>query len=225
MLRLVRYLKPYILLILLNIVLLFGQANADLALPDGYTLRFGGQEEAIEENRKVLVTVILLAVFLVFAVMAVQYESLVNPLVIMAAIPLAVIGVVLALLATGLPMSAPVMLGVILLAGIVVNNGILLVEYIEIRREGGQVPRRDAILAAAPLRVRPIMMTVLTTTVGMLPLALNPAEGAELMTPMAVTVIGGLVLSTALTLFVVPSLYLSLAEGAERLRARLLRKP
>ncbi|MGV8040791.1 MAG: efflux RND transporter permease subunit [Thermoanaerobaculaceae bacterium] len=200
-------------------------ALADLALPDGYTLRFGGQEEAIEENRKVLVTVILLAVFLVFAVMAVQYESLVNPLVIMAAIPLAVIGVVLALLATGLPMSAPVMLGVILLAGIVVNNGILLVEYIEIRREGGQVPRRDAILAAAPLRVRPIMMTVLTTTVGMLPLALNPAEGAELMTPMAVTVIGGLVLSTALTLFVVPSLYLSLAEGAERLRARLLRKP
>lgn len=200
-------------------------ALADLALPDGYTLRFGGQEEAIQENRKVLVTVILLAVFLVFAVMAVQYESLVNPLVIMAAIPLAVIGVVLALLATGLPMSAPVMLGVILLAGIVVNNGILLVEYIEIRREGGQVPRREAILAAAPLRVRPIMMTVLTTSVGMLPLALNPAEGAELMTPMAVTVIGGLVLSTGLTLFVVPSLYLSLAEGAERLRVKLLRRP
>ncbi len=196
---------------------------ADLALPDGYTMRFGGQEEAIQENRKVLITVILLAVFLVFAVMAVQYESLVNPLVIMTAIPLAVIGVVLALLVTGLPLSAPVMLGVILLAGIVVNNGILLVEYIEIRREGGRVPRRDAILAAAPLRVRPIMMTVLTTVVGMLPLALNPAEGAELMTPMAVTVIGGLVLSTALTLFVVPSLYLSLAEGAERLRAKLLR--
>ncbi|HPC84017.1 MAG TPA: efflux RND transporter permease subunit [Thermoanaerobaculaceae bacterium] len=198
---------------------------ADLVLPEGYTLRFGGQEEAIQENRKVLITVVLLAVFLVFAVMAVQYESLVNPLVIMTAIPLAVIGVVLALLVTGLPMSAPVMLGVILLAGIVVNNGILLVEYIELRREGGRVPRLDAILAAAPLRVRPIMMTVLTTTVGMLPLALNPAEGAELMTPMAVSVIGGLVLSTGLTLFVVPSLYLSLAEAADRLRGKLLQTP
>lgn len=199
-------------------------ALADLSLPDGYTLRFGGQEETIQENRKVLVTVILLAVFLVFSVMAVQYESLVNPFVIMAAIPLAVIGVVLALIVTGLPMSAPVMLGVILLAGIVVNNGILLVEYIEIRREGGQVSRRDAILAAAPLRVRPILMTVLTTTVGMLPLAFNSAEGGELMTPMAVTVIGGLLMSTGLTLFVVPSLYLSLAEGADRLKARFLRR-
>jgi multidrug efflux pump subunit AcrB len=121
-------------------------------------------------------------------------------------------------------MSAPVMLGVILLAGIVVNNGILLVEYVEIRREGGKVPRLSAILAAAPLRVRPIMMTMLTTTVGMLPLALNPAEGAELMTPMAVTVIGGLILSTALTLFVVPSLYLTLAEFTDRLRARFVRE-
>lgn len=199
-------------------------ALADVVLPDGYSLRFGGQEEAISENRRVLLTVIGLAVFLVFAVMAVQYESLTNPLVIMAAIPLALIGVVLALTVTGLPMSAPVMLGVILLAGIVVNNGILLVEYVEIRREGGKVPRLSAILAAAPLRVRPIMMTMLTTTVGMLPLALNPAEGAELMTPMAVTVIGGLVLSTGLTLFVVPSLYLTLAEATDRLRARFIRE-
>jgi len=197
------------------------KALADLELPDGYTVRFGGQQEAVDANRRVLVTVVLLAVFLVFAVMAVQYESLVNPLVIMAAIPLALVGVVLALTLTGLPMSAPVMLGVILLAGIVVNNGILLVEYFEIRRSGG-MPRLEAVLAAAPLRVRPIVMTVLTTTVGMLPLALNHAEGGELMNPMAVAVIGGLTLSTLLTLFVVPCLYMSLSGLADRLRRKLV---
>jgi hydrophobe/amphiphile efflux-1 (HAE1) family protein len=193
---------------------------AKLALPEGYALRFGGQEETIRENRKTLLTVVGLAVFLVFSVMAVQYESLVNPLVIMAAIPLAGAGVVLALALTGLPMSAPVMLGVILLAGIVVNNGILLVEYIEIRREGGRVPRFDAIVAAAPLRVRPILMTTMTTVVGMLPLALNPAEGGELMMPLAVAVIGGLLVSTVLTLVVVPSLYLSLTRAVDRLFGR-----
>jgi hydrophobe/amphiphile efflux-1 (HAE1) family protein len=195
---------------------------AQLALPEGCALRFGGEEETIRENRTVLLTVVGLAVFLVFSVMAVQYESLVNPLVIMAAIPLAGAGVVLALAVTGLPMSAPVMLGVILLAGIVVNNGILLVEYIEIRREGGSVPRFDAIVAAAPLRVRPILMTTATTIVGMLPLALNPAEGGELMMPLAVAVIGGLTVSTVLTLVVVPSLYLTLTNAVDRLSAGLL---
>ncbi|MBP7149213.1 MAG: efflux RND transporter permease subunit [Acidobacteria bacterium] len=197
----------------------------DVPLPDGYLVRFGGQEETIQENRRLLRTVIALAVFLVFAVMAVQYESLVNPLVIMAAIPLALVGVIGGLLVTGLPMSAPVMLGVILLAGIVVNNGILLVEYIEIRRRGGEVPRFDAVLEAAPLRLRPILMTVLTTVVGMLPLALNPEEGGELMVPLAVSVIGGLSVSTLLTLFIVPVLYLSLTGAADRLAAAVMRRP
>ena len=195
------------------------------ALPDGYTVRFGGQEQAIRDNRKVLLTVVGLAIFLVFAVMAVQYESLINPLVIMAAIPLALVGVVVSLKVTGLPLSAPVMLGVILLAGIVVNNGILLVEYIEIRRRGGTVPREDAILEAAPLRLRPILMTVTTTVVGMAPLALNPAEGGELMMPLAVCVIGGLLFSTVLTLFVVPSFYLTMTRSADRLKAWATGKP
>ncbi len=190
------------------------EALAAYPLPEGTTLLFGGQEETIRENRRVLLTVIGLAVFLVFAVMAVQYESLVNPLVIMAAMPLAVVGVVAALVLVGLPLSAPVMLGVILLAGIVVNNGILLVEYIEIRRRGGTVPRHEAILEAAPLRVRPILMTVGTTVMGMLPLALNPSDGGELMAPLAVTVIGGLTVSTLLTLAVVPCLYLVLTSRA-----------
>jgi multidrug efflux pump subunit AcrB len=157
----------------------------------------------------------------VFSVMAVQYESFVNPLVIMIAIPMALIGVVASLLLTGLPISAPVMLGLILLAGIVVNNGILLVEYIEIRRRSGDVGRQEAVLQGAPLRVRPIIMTVSTTAIGMLPLALNPSEGAELMAPLAVTVIGGLLLSALLTLFVVPCLYLALTTATDRLRERL----
>jgi multidrug efflux pump subunit AcrB len=198
---------------------------AEYGLPEGYTAAFGGQEEAIEENRRLLLTVIGLAVFLVFSVMAIQYESLVNPLVIMAAMPLALVGVVLALALSSLPLSAPVMLGVILLAGIVVNNAILLVEYVEIRRRGGQTPRAQAVLEAAPLRVRPILMTVTTTVIGMLPLALNPAEGGELMRPLAVTVVGGLLTSTVLTLFVVPSLYLVLTGAADRLAAWATGRP
>ncbi|BCW92915.1 MAG: cation transporter [Thermoanaerobaculum sp.] len=191
------------------------------ALPEGYTVRFGGQEETIAENRRIFLTMIGLAVFLVFAVMAVQYESFSLPLAIMGAIPLALVGVVGALALAGLPISAPVMLGMILLAGIVVNNGILLVEYIELRRKTGLEPVA-AILEAAPLRVRPILMTVGTTVVGMLPLALNPAEGAELMSPLAVAVIGGLTVSTALTLFVVPSLYLVLFRMREAFSRRWL---
>lgn len=191
-------------------------------LPEGTTVRFGGQEETLAENRRLFTTIILLAVFLVFAVMAVQYESFVLPLGIMAAIPLAIAGVVAALWLSGLPLSAPVMLGVILLAGIVVNNGILLVEYIELRRRQGR-ELLDSVLQAAPLRVRPILMTVTTTVVGMLPLALNPAEGAELMSPLAVAVIGGLIVSTVLTLFVVPALYVTLSRARERARRRWLR--
>lgn len=194
---------------------------AGFALPEGYTVRFGGQEETIAENRRIFLTMIGLAVFLVFAVMAVQYESFSLPLAIMVAIPLALVGVVGALALAGLPISAPVMLGMILLAGIVVNNGILLVEYIELRRKTGLEPVA-AILEAAPLRVRPILMTVGTTVVGMLPLALNPAEGAELMSPLAVAVIGGLTVSTALTLFVVPSFYLVLFRMREAFSRRWL---
>jgi multidrug efflux pump subunit AcrB len=189
-------------------------------LPEGFAVRFGGQEEAIRDNRRTQLEAIALAVFLVFAVMAVQYESLVDPLVIMGAIPLAVVGVVAALAVTGLPLSAPVFLGLILLAGIVVNNGILLVEYIEIRRRAGAPTRLQAILEGAPLRVRPILMTVSTTVIGMLPLALNPAEGAELMAPLAVVVIGGLTVSTVLTLLVVPCLYLTLTGLGDRLSGR-----
>jgi multidrug efflux pump subunit AcrB len=184
----------------------------DLDVPDGFGLIYGGEEEAIRENNRNLAIVVSLAVFLVFVVLAVQYESLVDPLVILVSVPLALIGVAAALLITGTPMSAPVLLGVILLAGIVVNNAILLVEYVELgRRDGLSV--QDAVVEAGVVRLRPILMSTLTTVLGMLPLSLGMGEGTELMQPLALAVVGGLIVSTVLTLLVIPAVYL-LAHGA-----------
>jgi hydrophobe/amphiphile efflux-1 (HAE1) family protein len=190
---------------------------ADLSLADGYGIVFGGEEQAIRENNRQLATVVLLAIFLVFVVMAVQYESVVNPLVILLAIPLSLVGVGLFLWATGTPMSAPVLLGVILLAGIVVNNAILLVEYTEQGRRLRGLTREEAVVEAGAIRLRPIIMTTITTACGMLPLALGIGQGSELMQPLAIAVVGGLTVSTLLTLFVVPSAYVILNHSAERL--------
>jgi hydrophobe/amphiphile efflux-1 (HAE1) family protein len=190
---------------------------AGLSLPDGYGIVFGGEEEAIRENNRQLATVVMLAIFLVFVVMAVQYESFVNPLVILLAIPMSLVGVGLMLWLTGTPMSAPVLLGVILLAGIVVNNAILLVEYTEQGRRLRGLSRKEAVVEAGAIRLRPIIMTTITTACGMLPLALGIGQGSELMQPLALAVVGGLTVSTLLTLFVVPSAYLVLNNGADRL--------
>jgi len=195
---------------------------AELTLPDGYGIVYGGEEQAIRENNRQLTTVVLLAIFLVFVVMAVQYESLVNPFVILLAIPLSLIGVGTLLWATGTPMSAPVLLGVILLAGIVVNNAILLVGYTEQGRREHGMSREEAVIAAGVIRLRPILMTTATTLFGMLPLAFGIGQGSELMQPLAIAVVGGLTVSMLLTLFVVPSAYIILNTAAERLTNWLL---
>ncbi|HEV2147446.1 MAG TPA: efflux RND transporter permease subunit, partial [Longimicrobiaceae bacterium] len=194
---------------------------ADLRLPDGYGILYGGEEEAIRENSRQLTVVVSLAIFLVFVVMAVQYESLINPFVILLAIPLSMVGVALALRLTGTPLGAPVMLGVILLAGIVVNNAILLVEYIEEFRRVPGTSMLDAAVDAGAVRLRPILMTTLTTMFGMIPLALGLGEGSELMQPLAVAMIGGLSLSTLLTLFVVPSAYVVFNSLGDRVKGWL----
>ena len=186
---------------------------ADYEVPEGYGLVFGGEEEAINESNRQLLIVTLLAIFLVFVVLALQYESLLNPFVIILAIPLSLIGVGFSLWATQTPLSAPVFLGVILLAGIVVNNAILLVEYVEEYRRDHGVPMKQALIDAGAVRLRPILMTTLTTVLGMMPLAFGIGEGSELMRPLAIAVVGGLSVSTLLTLFVVPSAY-SLVHGA-----------
>jgi multidrug efflux pump subunit AcrB len=147
-----------------------------------------------------------LALFLVFVVMAVQYESLLNPLVIILSVPFAFIGVAAGITLVGLPVSMPVWLGLIMLAGIVVNNAIVFVEYIEIVRSRG-MEQKAAIVEAARMRLRPILMTTLTTVVGMSPLALGIGEGAEMLQPLAVTIVSGLSFSMFVSLILVPTMY------------------
>jgi multidrug efflux pump subunit AcrB len=181
-------------------------ALAGLQLPPGYTLYDGGARKTLEEGRAMTTTLLLLALFLVFVVMAIQYESLRNPFIILLSVPFSVIGVALGIELSGLPVSMPVWLGMIMLAGIVVNNSIVLVEYIEIMRESG-APVRESILQAARLRLRPILMTTLTTVVGMLPLAIGLGEGSEMLQPLAVTIVAGLSFSMLVSLLLVPVLY------------------
>ena len=192
---------------------------ADYDMPEGFSVVFGGEQEVIEETNRILTSVVLLALFLVFVVLAVQYERFSNPLVILTAAPLALIGVIGLLWLTETVLSAPVLLGVILLVGIVVNNAILLVEYIELGRQEQQLAPLDAALEAGRIRFRPILMTTLTTVCGMLPLAIGLGEGAEIMRPLAIAVVGGLLVSMALTLFVVPCIYLILNPIAEKVSA------
>lgn len=179
---------------------------AEFQLPQGYTIYDGGEYESLQQGRRLSQMLLGLALFLVFVVMAVQYESLRNPVVILLGVPFAVIGVALGLIVTGLPLSMPVWLGMIMLAGIVVNNAIILVEYMDIARSNGMA-LEEAITEAARLRLRPILMTTLTTVVGMLPLALGVGEGAEMLQPLAVALISGLSMSLLVTLVLIPILY------------------
>jgi multidrug efflux pump subunit AcrB len=154
-----------------------------------------------------------LAAFLVFVVMAVQYNSLVDPLVIMFTIPLALAGGILGLFLTQTPIGATVIVGAVLLVGIVVNNAIVMVELANQIREQYGVDRRTAMLKAAPQRLRPILMTTITTVLGMFPLALGLGQGGEFLQPLGIVVFSGLSLATLLTLFIIPCFYLILHDG------------
>ncbi|QUH19153.1 efflux RND transporter permease subunit [Alkaliphilus sp. B6464] len=183
--------------------------NAELQeyqLPEGYYYSMGGENKEMMEAFSQLLLALALAVILIYMVMAAQFESLIHPFVIMFTIPLAFSGGALALFLTGRAFGVTAFIGVIMLAGIVVNNGIVLIDYINILRSEGK-ERTEAITIAGPVRLRPILMTTLTTILGLIPLALGIGEGAELQAPMATVVIGGLVLSTVLTLVFVPVLY------------------
>ncbi|MCF7991644.1 MAG: efflux RND transporter permease subunit [Thiohalocapsa sp.] len=193
-------------------------AAADVELPPGYTLYEAGSLEMLKQGRDLSRILLALAMFLVLVVMAVQYESLRNPVIIMLSVPFALIGVVLGLDWTGTPLSMPVWLGLIMLAGIVVNNAIVLVEFIELRRREGS-DKVSAILEAARLRLRPILMTTLTTVVGMLPLALAVGEGSEMLQPLAIVIVFGLGFSMLVSLLLVPMVYRVLGTGAARPQA------
>jgi len=169
-------------------------------------LHIGGQGEELGESVRSLLFAFGLAVFLVYLVMASQFESLLHPFVILFTIPLAMVGAVLALLLTRSPVSAVVFIGLILLVGLVVKNAIILIDKVNQLRERG-MGKREALVEGARSRLRPIMMTTLCTLFGFLPLALAFGEGAEVRSPMAITVIGGLLVSTLLTLVVIPVVY------------------
>jgi HAE1 family hydrophobic/amphiphilic exporter-1 len=188
-------------------------------VPDGYFVDYGGQYEQMIDTFITLGQALALAILLVFMVMASQFESLIHPFVIMVTIPLALIGVVFGFLVSGITISLTSFIGFILLTGIVVNNGIVLVDYInQLRRKG--VEATAAIIEAGSTRLRPVLITALTTIFGMLPMVLDHKEGAEMRAPMAITVIGGLTAATILTLFVVPSLYSLVADLGIRRKAK-----
>ncbi len=191
---------------LLTVMTMIEQTLKDFPLPEGYYLYDGGANKEIKEGRDMSLILFALAIFLVFVVMAVQYESLKNPLVILLGIPFMIIGVAGGLYFKELPVSMPVWLGLIMLAGIVVNNAIVLVEQIELERKRG-LTLVTAITHAARLRLRPILMTSMTTVVGMLPLSIGFGEGAEMLQPLAVVIVWGLSFSMLVSLLVIPSLY------------------
>jgi HAE1 family hydrophobic/amphiphilic exporter-1 len=186
--------------------------------PPGMTYLISGQNEEWERSRGSLILALGLSVFLVYVIMAIQFESLVHPLVIMFTIPLAFVGTVLGLRLLDIPISVVVFLGMIMLAGIVVNNAIVLVDYInQLRRRG--LPRHEAIVTAGSVRLRPILMTTATTVLGLTPMAIGLGDGAEIRTPMAISVITGLLSSTVLTLLIIPTVY----DVVDRLLGGLLR--
>jgi len=185
--------------------------------PAGTTFFMAGQNEEWERSRNSLWLAMALSIFLVYVIMAAQFESLLHPFVILFSIPLAFFGTMVTLKLLSINLSIVVFLGMIMLAGIVVNNAIVLVDYVNTLRRRG-MDYHEALLTAGSVRLRPILMTTATTTLGLLPMALGLGDGAELRTPMAVAVISGLLISTLLTLFVIPVIY----SLTERLKARLV---
>ncbi|MFL3658836.1 MAG: efflux RND transporter permease subunit, partial [Opitutales bacterium] len=188
------------------------EALVGIELPAGFDYDVAGQAAEMKSSMDSLLFALGLALFLVYIVMASQFESLLHPFIILFTVPLAIIGVVLALFLGGWSLNILVFIGLIMLAGIVVNNAIVLVDYINnLRRQGRD--KVDAVKSACLARLRPILMTTMTTVLGLIPMALGVGEGAEIRVPLAITVISGLTSSTFLTLVVIPSLYLLLDYG------------
>jgi HAE1 family hydrophobic/amphiphilic exporter-1 len=190
----------------------------EINVPGTFSVSFGAEAEQQAQAFAQLQVMLILAIVLVYAVMASQYESLRDPFIIMFSVPLAAIGVVLALKLTGTTFSLQAYIGVIMLAGIVVSNAILLVDYTNVLRRRDHMPLREAVETAGRTRLRPIIMTSLTTILGLVPMSLGIGEGAELQAPLARVVIGGLTASTLITLVFVPTVYTIFEEGWKGLR-------
>lgn len=189
-----------------------------MTLPEGYTASLGGTNEMMTETFASLIQVILLAILLVYLVMAAQFESLLDPFIIMFTIPVAFTGAFLLLFLSGEPISMMALIGCLVLVGIVVNNGIILVDYINTLRGRDGFSIEEATLKACPTRLRPILMTALTTILGQIPVILSNGSNSEMLRGMGLVIAGGLATSTFLTLFLVPVLYIYFDRFAENVR-------
>lgn len=191
------------------------RALRDLALPDGVRVEFDGENETIMSAMNDLLLMLILGVVIVYLIMVAQFQSLLSPFIVMMTIPLAFTGGLLALLITGFEISIVSMIGFVLLVGIIVNNGIVLIDCMNQLRAGG-MERREAVVTACSTRLRPVLMTALTTILGLVPLAIGWGMGASLIQPVAIVSIGGLLYATFMTLFVVPAVYDALCRRAPR---------
>lgn len=178
-----------------------------LDIPEDFTVKLTGETEEMSESFNSLRFALIFSIILIYMIMAAQFESFWQPLIIMATVPLSVIGVLLGLFVTGTSINVVALLGLIMLGGIVVNNGIVLMDYLNLLRSRGKTAM-EAVMEASKARLRPILMTAMTTILGLVPMALAFGEGSELRSPLAISVIGGLFVSTFLTLLVVPAIYL-----------------
>ena len=192
----------------------------DLRLPEGYSLLYGGEFQEQQEAQRDFTIAILMALALVYMLMAGQFERFLDPLIVMLSVPMALIGVVPVLLLTGTTLNIQSIMGLVMLIGIVVNNAIVLVDAVNLLRRERQMGAADAVIEAGRLRLRPILMTTTTTVLGLLPLALGIGAGAEIQAPLARVVVGGLVASTLVTLVLIPVAYTSATAMVTRFKSR-----
>jgi HAE1 family hydrophobic/amphiphilic exporter-1 len=194
---------------------------ADISLPEGFSIVFGGEYREQQEAQQDFMIAIIMALVLIYMVMAGQFERFLDPLIVMFSVPLVLIGVVPTLLLTGTTVNIQSVMGLVMLIGIVVNNAIVLVDYINLMRRERGMDLYDAVAEAGRLRLRPILMTTLTTVLGLVPLALGIGAGAEIQAALARVVIGGLTASTLITLGLIPVAYVSVELAAQRIRSAL----
>ncbi|MEG0729860.1 MAG: efflux RND transporter permease subunit, partial [Cetobacterium sp.] len=190
-------------------------AFEELDIPKGVSYTWGGNSQMFSDAIIQMGAALLISIFLIYAILAAQFENFVLPFIIIGSVPLAMIGVYTGLILTGQPFDLMVMIGIIMLAGTVVNNAIVLIDFITILRERG-MSVDEAVQESCKTRLRPIIMTTMTTVFGMIPLALGLGEGAELYSGMSIAVIFGLSFSTLLTLVVIPVLYMITEEMGEK---------
>ena len=200
------------------------ESLSELALPEGFSIVFSGAYREQQESRRDFTMAVVMALVLVYMVMAGQFERFLDPLIVMASVPVALVGVVPALLLTGSTVNMQSIMGMVMLVGIVVNNAIVLVDYLNLMRRERGMEIRPAAVHAGRLRLRPILMTTMTTVLGLFPLALGWGTGAEMQSALARVVIGGLIASTLITLVLIPALYISANEVLERAKVAAARQ-